>query len=44
MVLALSRATCVVVITRASFKSLLRDAPNIQLKVLNALAQRVAGD
>jgi len=32
------------VITRASFKSLLRDAPNIQLKVLNALAQRVAGD
>jgi CRP-like cAMP-binding protein len=32
------------VITRASFKSLLRDAPNIQLKVLQALAQRVAGD
>jgi CRP-like cAMP-binding protein len=32
------------VITRASFKSLMRDAPNIQLKVLNALAQRVAGD
>jgi CRP-like cAMP-binding protein len=32
------------VITRASFKGLLRDAPNIQLKVLNALAQRVAGD
>jgi CRP-like cAMP-binding protein len=32
------------VITRASFKSLLRDAPAIQLKVLSALAQRVAGD
>jgi CRP-like cAMP-binding protein len=32
------------VVTRASFKSLLRDSPNIQLKVLNALAQRVAGD
>jgi CRP-like cAMP-binding protein len=32
------------VITRASFKSLLRDSPNIQLKVLQALAQRVAGD
>jgi CRP-like cAMP-binding protein len=32
------------VITRASFKSLMRDAPNIQLKVLSALAQRVAGD
>ncbi|MDX6411193.1 MAG: family transcriptional regulator, cyclic receptor protein [Gaiellaceae bacterium] len=32
------------VITRASFKSLMRDAPNIQLKVLNALAHRVAGD
>jgi CRP-like cAMP-binding protein len=34
----------VLVITRGSFKSLLRDAPNIQLKVLSALAQRVAGD
>jgi CRP-like cAMP-binding protein len=32
------------VITRASFKSLLRDSPGIQLKVLTALAQRVAGD
>lgn len=32
------------VITRASFKSLLRDWPAIQLKVLSALAQRVAGD
>jgi CRP-like cAMP-binding protein len=32
------------VITRASFKSLLRDAPSIQLKVLSALAERVAGD
>jgi CRP-like cAMP-binding protein len=32
------------VISRASFKSLLRDSPNIQLKVLKALAQRVAGD
>jgi CRP-like cAMP-binding protein len=32
------------VISRASFKSLLRDSPNIQLKVLTALAQRVAGD
>jgi CRP/FNR family transcriptional regulator, cyclic AMP receptor protein len=32
------------VITRASFKALLRDSPAIQLKVLNALAQRVAGD
>ena len=32
------------VITRASFKSLLRDSPNIQLKVLTALAQRVSGD
>ena len=32
------------VITRASFKSLLRDSPNIQLKVLKALAARVAGD
>jgi CRP-like cAMP-binding protein len=32
------------VITRASFKSLLRDSPNIQLKVLKALAQRVKDD
>lgn len=32
------------VITRASFKTLLRDWPAIQLKVLSALAQRVAGD
>jgi CRP-like cAMP-binding protein len=32
------------VITRASFKSLLRDSPGIQLKVLTALAQRVTGD
>ncbi len=32
------------VITRASFKSLLRDSPTIQLKVLSALAERVAGD
>jgi CRP-like cAMP-binding protein len=32
------------VITRASFKSLLHDWPAIQLKVLSALAQRVAGD
>ena len=32
------------VITRANFKSLMRDSPNIPLKVLNALAQRVAGD
>jgi CRP-like cAMP-binding protein len=32
------------VITRASFKSLLRDSPGIHLKVLTALAQRVAGD
>jgi CRP-like cAMP-binding protein len=32
------------VITRASFKSLLRDSPEIQLKVLKALAQRISGD
>lgn len=32
------------VITRASFKSLLRDSPSIQLKVLSALAERVDGD
>jgi CRP-like cAMP-binding protein len=29
------------VITRASFKGLLRDWPNVQLKVLQALAQRI---
>lgn len=32
------------VISRASFKSLLRDSPNIQLKVLRALAERIGGD
>jgi CRP-like cAMP-binding protein len=32
------------VITRASFKSLLRESPGIQLKVLSALAQRIADD
>jgi CRP-like cAMP-binding protein len=32
------------VITRASFKRLLRDWPAIQQRVLSALAQRVAGD
>lgn len=32
------------VVTRASFKSLLRDSPGIQLKVLKALAQRISGD
>jgi len=32
------------VITRASFKGMLRDAPNVQLKVLQALAQRIPGD
>jgi CRP-like cAMP-binding protein len=32
------------VITRASFKSLLRGSPGIQLKVLSALAQRIADD
>jgi CRP-like cAMP-binding protein len=32
------------VITRASFKTLLRNSPEIQLKVLQALAERVAGD
>jgi CRP-like cAMP-binding protein len=32
------------VITRASFKRMLRESPNIQLKVLQALAQRIAGD
>ncbi len=32
------------VITRASFKGLLRDSPNVQLKVLQALAQRIPGD
>jgi CRP-like cAMP-binding protein len=32
------------VITRASFKSLLRDEPRVQLKVLQALADRVPQD
>jgi CRP-like cAMP-binding protein len=32
------------VITRASFKSLLRDEPAVQLKVLQALADRVPAD
>jgi CRP-like cAMP-binding protein len=32
------------VITRASFKGLLRDSPSVQLKVLQALAQRIPGD
>jgi CRP-like cAMP-binding protein len=32
------------VISRSSFKSLLRDSPNIQLKVLKALAERIGGD
>jgi hypothetical protein len=32
------------VITRASFKSLLRDEPAVQLKVLQALADRVPQD
>jgi CRP-like cAMP-binding protein len=32
------------VITRASFKSLLRDEPRVQLKVLQALADRVPAD
>jgi len=32
------------VITRASFKGMLRDAPSVQLKVLQALAQRIPGD
>ena len=32
------------VITRTSFRTLLREAPEIQLKVLQALAERVAGD
>jgi CRP-like cAMP-binding protein len=32
------------VITRASFKSLLRDEPSVQLKVLQALADRVPAD
>ena len=32
------------VIPRSSFKSLLRDWPNIQLKVLKALAERIGGD
>jgi CRP-like cAMP-binding protein len=34
----------VLVITRASFKSLLRDEPAVQLKVLQALADRVPAD
>ena len=32
------------VITRTSFKSLLRDEPSVQLKVLQALADRVPAD
>lgn len=32
------------VVTRVGFKTLLRDSPGIQLKVLTALAQRVSGD
>jgi len=32
------------VITRASFKGMLRDSPGVQLKVLQALAQRIPGD
>ena len=32
------------VITRASYKTLLRESPGIQLKVLQALAQRISGD
>ena len=32
------------VITRASFKGMLRSAPGVQLKVLQALAQRIPGD
>ena len=32
------------VITRASFKGMLRNAPSVQLKVLQALAQRIPGD
>jgi CRP-like cAMP-binding protein len=32
------------VITRTSFKSLLRDAPSVQVKVLQALADRVPAD
>jgi CRP/FNR family cyclic AMP-dependent transcriptional regulator len=34
----------VLVITDRSFKSLLEHSPSIQIKVLQALAQRVAGD
>ena len=39
-----TEAASALVVTRTSFNALLRESPEIQLKVLQALAERVAGD